>query len=93
MLWKLREKRMFDIATIAVIFAIMLTLYRLIKGPTIYDRVLAGNAIGTKAVVILVLIGFAYGRPHFLDLAVVYTLINFVATIAFLKYRELGRLD
>ena len=84
---------MFDIATIAVIFAIMLTLYRLIKGPTIYDRVLAGNAIGTKAVVILVLIGFAYGRPQFLDLAVVYTLINFVATIAFLKYRELGRLD
>ncbi len=84
---------MFDIATIAVIFAIMLTLYRLIKGPTIYDRVLAGNAIGTKAVVILVLIGFAYGRPHFLDLAVVYTLINFIATIAFLKYREMGGLD
>ncbi len=84
---------MFDIATIVVIFAIMLTLYRLIKGPTIYDRVLAGNAIGTKAVVILVLIGFAYGRPHFLDLAVVYTLINFVATIAFLKYREMERLD
>ncbi len=84
---------MFDIATIVVIFAIMITLYRLIKGPTIYDRVLAGNAIGTKAVVILVLIGFAYGRPHFLDLAVVYTLINFIATIAFLKYREMGRLD
>ncbi len=84
---------MFDIATIAVIFAIMLTLYRLMKGPTIYDRVLAANAIGTMAVVILVLIGFAYGRPHFLDLAVVYTLINFVATIAFLKYREMGRLD
>ncbi len=84
---------MFDIATIVVIFAIMLTLYRLIKGPTIYDRVLAGNAIGSKAVVILVLIGFVYGRPHFLDLAVVYTLINFVATIAFLKYSEMGRLD
>ncbi len=84
---------MFDIATIVVIFAIMLTLYRLMKGPTIYDRVLAANAIGTMAVVILVLIGFIYGRPHFLDLAVVYTLINFVATIAFLKYREMGRLD
>ncbi len=84
---------MFDIATIAVIFAIMLTLYRAIKGPTVYDRVLAANVIGTKAVVILVLIGFAYGRPHFLDLAVVYTLINFIATIAFLKYREAGRLD
>ncbi len=84
---------MFDIATIAVILAIMITLYRAIKGPTVYDRVLAANAIGTKAVVILVLIGFAYGRPHFLDLAVVYTLINFIATIAFLKYREAGRLD
>jgi multicomponent Na+:H+ antiporter subunit F len=83
----------FDIATIAVILAIMITLYRVIKGPTTYDRVLAANAIGTMAVVILVLIGFAYGRPHFLDLAVVYTLINFVATIAFLKYREMGRLD
>lgn len=84
---------MFDTATIAVILAIMITLYRAIKGPTTYDRVLAANAIGTMAVVILVLIGFAYGRPHFLDLAVVYTLINFIATIAFLKYREMGRLD
>jgi multicomponent Na+:H+ antiporter subunit F len=59
----------------------------------IYDRVLAANAIGTMAVVLLVLIGFEYDRPHFLDLAVVYTLINFIATIAFLKYREKGRLD
>ncbi len=84
---------MFDIATIAVILAIMITLYRTIKGPTIYDRVLAANAIGTMAVVLLVLIGFEYSRPHFLDLAVVYTLINFIATIAFLKYREKGRLD
>ncbi len=84
---------MFDIATIAVILAIMITLYRVIKGPMIYDRVLAANAIGTMAVVLLVLIGFEYGRPHFLDLAVVYTLINFIATIAFLKYREKGRLD
>ena len=84
---------MFDIALVAVILAVMLTLYRLIKGPTVYDRMLAENAIGTKAVVILALIGFAYGRPHFLDLAVVYTLINFVTTIAFLKYREMGRLD
>ncbi len=84
---------MFDIATVAVIVSIMITLYRVIMGPTIYDRVLAANAIGTMAVVLLVLIGFAYGRPHFLDLAVVYTLINFIATIAFLKYTESWRLD
>ncbi len=49
---------MFDIATIAVILAIMITLYRVIKGPMIYDRVLAANAIGTMAVILLVLIGF-----------------------------------
>ncbi len=84
---------MFDYATIAVILAIIITLYRAIRGPTIYDRVLAGNAIGTMTVIVLALMGFVYGRPHFLDLAVVYTLINFVATIAFLKYREAGRLD
>jgi len=83
----------FDYATIAVILAIIITLYRAIRGPTIYDRVLAGNAIGTMTVIVLALMGFVYGRPHFLDLAVVYTLINFVATIAFLKYREAGRLD
>lgn len=84
---------MFDIAAIAVILAILLTLYRAIKGPTIYDRVLAGNTIGTKTVVLLVLIEFVYDRPHFLDLAVVYSLINFITTIAFLKYSEMGRLD
>lgn len=84
---------MFDIAAIAVTLAILLTLYRAIKGPTIYDRVLAGNTIGTKTVVLLVLIGFVYDRPHFLDLAVVYSLINFIITIAFLKYSEMGRLD
>lgn len=84
---------MFNIAAIAVTLAILLTLYRAIKGPTIYDRVLACNAIGTKTVVLLALIGFVYDRPHFLDLAVVYSLINFIATIAFLKYSEMGRLD
>ncbi len=84
---------MFEFATIAIILAIIITLYRAIRGPTVYDRILAGNAIGTMTVVVLALMGFVHGRPHFLDLAVVYTLINFVATIAFLKYREAGKLD
>ncbi|KHE92274.1 MAG: hypothetical protein K8F52_07135 [Candidatus Scalindua rubra] len=84
---------MFEITAVAVTIAIMITLYRAIKGPTVYDRVLAGNAIGTKTVILLVLLGFVHDRPHFLDLAVVYPLINFVATIAFLKYVEMGRLD
>lgn len=84
---------MFDTAAIAIILAVILVLYRAIKGPRVCDRVLAVNVIGTKTVVLIALIGFIYERPHFLDIALVYALINFIATIAFLKYREMGRLD
>jgi len=84
---------MFDTAAIAIVLAVILVLYRAIKGPRVCDRVLAVNVIGTKTVVLIALIGFIYERPHFLDIALVYALINFIATIAFLKYREMGRLD
>jgi len=83
----------FDIAAKIIVLAAILVLYRAIKGPRIYDRVLAVNVIGTKTVVLLALIGFIYERPHFLDIALVYALINFIATVAFLKYRETGGLD
>ena len=84
---------MFDIAATVIVFAAILVLYRAIKGPMVCDRVLAVNVIGTKTVVLIALTGFIYGRPHFLDIAIAYALINFIATIAFLKYREMGRLD
>jgi multicomponent Na+:H+ antiporter subunit F len=84
---------MFDIAAAIIVFAAILVLYRVIKGPTVCDRVLAVNVIGTKTVVLIALTGFIYGRPHFLDIAIAYALLNFIATIAFLKYREMGRLD
>lgn len=83
---------MFDKALILLTLSAFLVVYRAIKGPRIFDRVLAINFIGTKAVIILALIGFAYNRPHFLDIALLYALINFVATIAFLKYRATGKL-
>jgi multicomponent Na+:H+ antiporter subunit F len=83
----------FDAAAIVIILGAILVLYRAIQGPRIYDRILAVNVIGTKTVVLLALIGFIYERPHFLDLALVYALINFIATVAFLKYRETGGLD
>ncbi len=89
----MRGTEMFDVAGIVVALAVLLVIYRVIKGPRICDRVLAVNAIGTKTVVLLALIGFMYERPQFLDIALVYALINFIATIAFLKYREMGRLD
>jgi multicomponent Na+:H+ antiporter subunit F len=83
---------MFDIAATVIILAVVLVLYRAIKGPRVCDRVLSVNVIGTKTVVLIALIGYIYERPHFLDIAIVYALINFIATIAFLKYRETGRL-
>ncbi len=84
---------MFDIAATVIILAAVLVLYRAIKGPRVCDRVLSVNVIGTKTVILVALIGYIYERPHFLDIAIVYALINFIATIAFLKYREMGRLD
>ncbi len=84
---------MFELAATAIILAAFLIFYRAIIGPKIYDRVLAVNVIGTKTVVLLALIGFMYERPYFLDIALVYALINFIATIAFLKYRATGGLD
>lgn len=84
---------MFEIAATVIVLAAVLVLYRAVSGPGIYDRVLAVNVIGTKTMVLLALIGFIYKRPHFLDLALVYALINFIATIAVLKYIEMGGLD
>ena len=84
---------MFDVAAVVIVLAAILVLYRAIKGPEVYDRALAVNVIGTKTVVLLALIGFIYERPHFLDIALAYALINFIATIAFLKYMETGGLD
>ena len=69
-----------------------LVLYRALKGPTVYDRILALNAIGTKTVAFVALLGFMGEPSYFLDTALVYALINFVATIATLKYIEYRRL-
>ncbi len=76
--------------TAAALFAILagmtLLLIRALMGPTIYDRILAVNSFGTKTVLGLGLLGFVMGRPEFLDIAILYALINFVSTIAILKF-------
>ena len=84
---------MYSVAAVIMILASLLILYRVIKGPRSHDRLLGVNMIGTNTVVLLALMGFIYERPHFLDLALVYALINFIATIAFLRYREIGGVD
>src|SRR5689334_20435916 len=66
--------------------AMALVIVRAITGPSHYDRILAANSFGTKTVLLLALIGFLFGRPDFLDIAIVYALINFLTTIALMKF-------
>ncbi|MFO7563043.1 MAG: monovalent cation/H+ antiporter complex subunit F [Enhygromyxa sp.] len=79
-----------------LLFGAVLLLTRALRGPTVFDRILAINALGTKAVILVALIGFVdfpHGNPSFfLDTSLVYALVNFVATIAILKYIQYRRL-
>ena len=75
----------------ALLFAMALTVTRVVAGPTLFDRILAANSFGTKTVLLLAILGFIAGRPHFLDLALVYALINFLGVIAALKLIKFGR--
>lgn len=84
---------MFAISALSLFVAMILVLIRLYAGPTLYDRVLAVNSFGTHTVLFIGVIGFLTGRPDFLDIALLYALINFVGTITILKffrYRAIG---
>jgi len=76
-----------------VLVAIGLVLARALLGPTVYDRILAVNALGTKTIILVAILSILSERPEFLDVALLYTLINFVVTLAILKYKEVGRLE
>jgi multicomponent Na+:H+ antiporter subunit F len=83
---------MFAVAAVGIGVGMTLAMIRALLGPTLYDRVLALNTFGTKTVLLIAVLGFLAGRPEFLDLALVYALINFIGTIAVLKYFEFGDL-
>jgi multicomponent Na+:H+ antiporter subunit F len=76
-----------DFAVGAILaFSMAIILIRLFSGPTLYDRVLAVNAFGTKTVLFLVVFALMVGEPAAIDIALLYALINFIATIAILKF-------
>ncbi len=84
---------MFLVAAVSLLVSMVIVLARLFAGPTLYDRVLAVNSFGTLTVLFIGVLGFLTGRPDFLDIALLYALINFVGTIAILKffrYRAIG---
>lgn len=83
---------MFAAAAIAVLVALCLAVARAILGPTVFDRVLAGNSVGTLAIVLLAVVGFLTGRPEWLDIALTYGLLNLIGTLAVLKFFRYGDL-
>ncbi len=79
---------MFAAAALAILLSMLLALVRAIIGPTLYDRILAVNMFGTKTVLLIAILGFLMGRPDFLDIAIVYSMINFISIIAILRFFE-----
>ena len=83
---------MFAVAMLGVLAAMLLALVAAVRGPTVFDRILALNVFGTKTVLLIAVSGFLSGRPEWLDLALVYALVNFVGVIAVLKFVRFGDL-
>ncbi len=84
---------MFIAAMIGILVTMALALCRALLGPTVYDRILSVNMFGTKTVLFIAVLEFLTGRPDFLDLALIYVLINFIGTLAvlkFVRYNDLG---
>lgn len=77
---------MYTAAALAILVTMGLALIRALLGPSVYDRVLAVNMLGTKTALLLAVVAFLYGRPDFLDLALAYALINFVGVLAVLEF-------
>ena len=81
---------MFAAATAALVVAMLMALLRALLGPSVYDRVLAVNSFGTMTMLMISVLGFLAGRPDFVDIALLYALINFIGTLAVLKLFRYG---
>jgi multicomponent Na+:H+ antiporter subunit F len=77
---------MYLVVSMAILVTMVLALALALRGPTVYDRVLAVNMFGTKTALLLSVIAFLFGRPDFLDLALAYALINLVGILAVLEF-------
>lgn len=79
---------MFFAAAAAILVVMVLALARALIGPTLYDRILAVNMFGTKTVLLIAVLGLVSGRFDFIDIALVYALINFISIVAVLRFFE-----
>lgn len=81
----------FVVAGLAIMIAMALGVCRALLGPTVFDRILAVNMFGTKAVLLVAVFAFYSGRHDLLDISLLYSLLNFVAVIAALRLVERGK--
>ncbi|WP_246864395.1 monovalent cation/H+ antiporter complex subunit F [Spongiibacter thalassae] len=79
---------MLTVTTITLLVVMAMALSRAFVGPTVFDRILAANVFGTKTVLLIAVVGFLFGRPEFLDIALVYALINFIGVVGMLRLIE-----
>lgn len=83
----------FTIAIAILMLSMVLVMIRGVMGPTVHDRILATNAFGSNTVIMIILLAFASDDLTYIDVALVYALVNFVTTIGILKYFKYGRFD
>jgi len=79
---------MYAIVSVAILVTMVLAVVRALKGPSVYDRVLAVNMFGTKTAMLLAVVALLFERYDFLDLALAYALINVVGVLAVLEFFE-----
>ncbi|MEX0769704.1 MAG: monovalent cation/H+ antiporter complex subunit F [Balneolaceae bacterium] len=81
-------------STVLLTIIIAVPLVRVVKGPTIYDRLMGANAIATKTIVLICLIGFMYGRiDMFIDITLAYAILGFIGVLAIAKFVSAKRID
>jgi len=83
---------MFIVPSAAILVAMLLAVVRALKGPTVFDRVLAANSIGTSSIMLLAVVGFLNGRPEWLDVGITYGVLNLIGVFAVLKFFRHGNL-
>ncbi len=81
-----------SVAVTVLVVLTFLSLWRAATGPTVPDRVAAINMIGTKAICVMILVGYLGDQRYFTDVAMVYALIAFLMTVGMAKYMERGKL-
>jgi len=77
-------------AAVALVVMAALVVYRIVVGPTVQDRVVALNVVGTNAAVAVAMLAVAFDAPGFVDVALVYGLLNFVTSIALARFTATG---